>query len=129
MADQPVPPPATALVIPSETELRFAEIIILIKGSESMNDEERQYWINILPIMTQEQLKNLEEILASEKKQLAAIDEKYAKQTTDKESAAAVSTMGEKIRSKKQKREETEREEAQKEATTEDQLLSQIQSL
>jgi len=61
-----------SLVVPADTELRFGPILALIRGSESMNNEERQYWINILPIMTQEQIKNLEEILTSEKKQLAA---------------------------------------------------------
>ena len=42
-----------------------------------MNDEERQYWINILPIMTPDQVKNLFDILDNERKQLAAIDAKY----------------------------------------------------
>ncbi len=129
MADQTTPPPATVLVVPPDTELRFAELLALIKGSESMNNEERQYWINILPIMTQEQLKNLEDILSSEKKQLAAIDEKYTKQGPGTDSGVTAEAIGEKIRSRKQKREEVEREEAKTEAGTEDQLLSQIQSL
>jgi len=45
-----------------------------------MNDEERQYWINILPVMTPDQLSSLKDILDTEKKQLAAIDKKYAKE-------------------------------------------------
>lgn len=128
MADQTTPPPATGLVISPDTELRFGALVALIQGSESMNSEERQYWINILPIMTQEQLKNLEEILTSEKKQLAAIDEKYAKQP-DGAAGASVEAIGEKIRTRKQKREEVEREDAAMEAKAEDALLSEIQSL
>lgn len=93
-----------------------------------MNNEERQYWINILPIMTQEQIKNLEEILASEKKQLAAIDKKYS---ADSPSAPSISgtAMGEKIRERKAKREALERKDAEREEKVEDELLSKIDSL
>ena len=67
------------LIIPNELKKQFPELIDLITASESMNDEERQYWINILPIMTPEQLKNLREILTTERTQLAAIDAQYSK--------------------------------------------------
>ena len=73
-------PKTSSLVIPDETKKKFPEIIDLILGSESMNDEERQYWINILPVMTPDQLSSLKDILDTEKKQLAAIDKKYAKE-------------------------------------------------
>lgn len=52
----------------------------MILKSESMNDEERQYWIDILPVMTSEQVGQLNTILKNEREQLAAIDEKYNKQ-------------------------------------------------
>ena len=83
MADpqpQPPPPPAqqqSGLQIPEDLLKKFSDLIELIKKSESMNDEERQYWINILPIMTPEQIQNLRDILENERKQLAAIDAKY----------------------------------------------------
>lgn len=87
MADDQSPaqtnPPAGAagggLQVPPEVQEKFGDLLELIKGSESMNDEERQYWVNILPIMTPEQVQNLREILTNEKQQLAAIDAKYAK--------------------------------------------------
>ncbi len=59
---------------------QFPELIEMILGSESMNDEERQYWIDILPVMTQEQVEQLRTILKNEKEQLAAIDTKYNQQ-------------------------------------------------
>lgn len=68
------------LQISDETKQQFADFIALITESESMNVQEKQYWINILPVMTPEQLESLREILVNEKKQLAAIDAKYAKQ-------------------------------------------------
>jgi hypothetical protein len=81
-ATTPPPPPASksTLLIPPETQQKFPELIELVIGSESMNDEERQYWINILPVMTPDQLSSLKDILHTEKQQLAAIDQKYAKE-------------------------------------------------
>lgn len=120
--------PSGGLTIPAETQAKFGPIIELIKGSESMNNEERQYWINILPIMTMEQLKNLEEILTSEKKQLQAIDAKYSKQADAIGNAASVSNMEQKIKSRKKEREQTEREDAVREQQHEEEILSKIQS-
>lgn len=127
MADQK---PSTAqLTIPPDTQAKFGKFVDLIKGSESMNDEERQYWINILPIMTPEQLKNLEEILVTEKEQLAAIDQKYAEQIKEAGTAAAVTETGQKIRSQHQKRKVVEREAEAKEAEEESAILEKIRSL
>ncbi len=121
-------PAATGLVIPPEVQEKFAAMLVLIQGSESMNNEERQYWINILPIMTPEQLKNLQDILSSEKKQLAAIDAKYSKEMSQVSGAASVQSMEQKIRTQKEKRREAEQEDLKKEQTEEEAILSQIQS-
>ena len=81
MADPAQKPPAQGgLQIPPEVQEKFGELIELIKASESMNDEERQYWINILPIMTPEQIQNLRDILENERRQLQEIDKKYSKE-------------------------------------------------
>ena len=66
--------------IPQEVLEKYADLVALIKGSSSMNDDERQYWFSILPIMTQEQVKRLRNILDTEKQKLAAIDSKYQNQ-------------------------------------------------
>ncbi len=93
-----------------------------------MNNEERQYWINILPAMTPEQRKNLEEILTSEKKQLADIDAKYAKKASGNANIS-VTEIEQKIKSQSEKRKVTEEEDSQKEEQHEEEILSQIQSL
>jgi hypothetical protein len=103
MADPtPTPPtPApTGLTVPPEVQAKFGELIELVKKSESMNDEERQYWVNILPIMTPEQIQNLREILDNERKQLAAIDAKY-QTDIDKLGQAEVLKQTEEARRKK----------------------------
>jgi hypothetical protein len=68
------------LIISDDVRKTFPNIVELVLRSESMNDEERQYWINILPIMTPPQVDQLKNILENERKQLSAIDKKYAKE-------------------------------------------------
>ncbi|HRH93735.1 MAG TPA: hypothetical protein PKV72_04370 [Candidatus Peribacteria bacterium] len=116
------------LVVPPEVQEKFAALIELVKGSESMNNEERQYWVNILPIMTPEQLKNLEEILLNEKKQLAAIDEKYSKEVATIGDEKVVAQMEEEIKRKRSERAQIEKKLADEEGKTEDSLLQQIQN-
>lgn len=110
----------SALVITPDVQEKFVDLLKLIVDSESMNNEERQYWINILPVMTPEQIKNLEEILTNEKKQLAAIDAKYTA------NAQPVAQAGRKVEDidaeRKRKREERAKMEKQ---NTKDDLQSQ----
>ncbi len=119
----------TALVIPPEIQEKFGPLLELIKGSESMNNEERQYWINILPVMNPEQIKNLDDILSNEKKQLAAIDEKYSKQADESQKVENSKVLEEKIKTQKNKREEIEGEEAKKEEALEEDILGKIQAM
>ena len=119
----------SGLTIPPEVQEKFGPIIELIKGSESMNMEERQYWINILPIMTPEQLKNLEEILLNEKKQLAAIDDKYTKEAATVGDEKAVAQVEQEIIQKRKKREEMERKLAEEEGKAESSILDQIEKI
>lgn len=113
------------LVVPAETERRFGPIIALIRGSESMNMEERQYWINILPAMTPEQVQNLEQILNTEREQLAAIDAKYA----NPQSTESIASIEAKMRTKKQERSRKEEEAEAEEHAKETDILSTISSL
>ena len=46
--------------------------------ADDMNDEERQYWIDVLPIMTEDQIANLNDILGNEKKQIADANKAYS---------------------------------------------------
>ncbi len=128
MADQ-TQPTTSGLVIPPEVQEKFAPLLEMIKASESMNNEERQYWINILPIMSAEQLKNLEDILTNERQQLAAIDAKYTKESAEVGSQAIIDTMEQKLRTKKAQRQQVEQEETKQEENKEADLLAQIQSL
>ncbi len=81
MADPQAPSTSgSSVTISDEIRAKFSDICDLILKSESMNDEERQYWITILPVMTPEQVQDLRGILTNERAQLQAIDAKYAKE-------------------------------------------------
>jgi len=66
------------VTVPQETQQKFPGLIQLIRSSESMDDNDRQYWINNLPIMTGAQVTNLRQILENEKQQLDAIGSRYS---------------------------------------------------
>lgn len=110
-------------LIPDSVRAQFKEIIDLIMGSESMNDDERQYWFDILPVMTPDQVENLRSILTNEKTQLAAIDAKYA---TDSQVNVDTAAMAEKRRESREKRDAEEQSHEVAESSNEDDILKQI---
>lgn len=63
--------------IPEIVLSKYPELVALIKKTESMSDEERQYWFQILPIMTEDQVTRLRKILAEEDAQLTKLDDQY----------------------------------------------------
>lgn len=68
----------STLSIPADIVEKFGELIELVKASRSMDDSERQYWIDVLPIMSEDQIQNLRDILDNEKKQLAEAAAAYS---------------------------------------------------
>ncbi len=116
-----------ALTIPEEAQKRYPQLIELIKASESMNNEERQYWINILPIMTEEQVKNLYEILDNERKQLAAIDAKYQNEMQKLGTAESVAQLEEERKKRREDRQKTEASASVKETEATEDILKQIE--
>lgn len=66
--------------IPPMVKEKFPDLVQMIKETESMNDEERDYWFQILPIMTEDQIKKLRDILINEKEQLTRLDDEYEKE-------------------------------------------------
>jgi len=66
--------------IPLAVKEQYSRLIPLIIETESMDDEEREYWFQILPIMTREQVIQFRKILITEKQQLAKLDKEYEKE-------------------------------------------------
>lgn len=60
-----------------EIQAKYPELMELILGSESIDNNEKQYWFDILPSMTDEQIDRLFNILMTERRQLEELNMKY----------------------------------------------------
>lgn len=63
--------------ISDEIQAKYPELIKLILATESMDNDERQYWFDIMPSMTDSQVDRLYNILETEKKKLEDLETKY----------------------------------------------------
>jgi hypothetical protein len=118
----------SGFTVSADVAQKFPDLIALIKQSESMNDEERQYWINILPVMTPEQLQNLRDILNNEKKQLAAIDAKYQTDIQKIGQADTVKQTEEERRKKRMERQSQEQSHKSTEEQATEDILKKIEN-
>lgn len=75
---QPLWATAVTFVIPDQFIEKKATLVALILQSKSIwTTEEKQSWFNLLPLMNDEQIVKLEDILAKEKQKLDEIEKKY----------------------------------------------------
>lgn len=56
---------------------QYGELTKLVLNTESMDNNEKQYWFDILPSMTDEQVDRLFDILETERKKLEELESKY----------------------------------------------------
>ncbi len=135
MSDDAKTPPAgsgssSSVFVPLTLRQQFPDVIEMILQSESMNDEERQYWIDILPIMNAEQMEQLQTILKQEREQLAAIDAKFGKEIVDgAKPEKSVEEITESRKQRIQERSNKEQEAETVEATAEEEILKKVQDL
>jgi len=66
--------------ITDELQAKYPELIELIVATESMDNDERQYWFDIMPSMTDAQIDRLYDILETERKKLQELEVKYQKE-------------------------------------------------
>ncbi len=67
-------------IVPSLIREKFPNLVKMIYETESMDQDEREYWLQIMPIMSEDQVVKLIEILKNEKEQLAKLDAEYDKE-------------------------------------------------
>ncbi len=60
-----------------EVQVQYAELVKLILNTESMDVNEKQYWFDILPSMTDDQIDRLFNILETERRQLEELEVKF----------------------------------------------------
>ena len=115
--------------IPDAVRKQYPELIPLILQTESMNDDERQYWFQILPIMTDEQVGKLREILANEKQQLAALDKEYNQELKQINEKHVTEWKEFETKEKREKLKAAEANEAQVNSQEQNALLNTLQNL
>ena len=60
-----------------EIHTKYGELVELVLASESIDNNEKQYWFDIMPSMTDEQIDRLFNILMTERHQLEELNVKY----------------------------------------------------
>ncbi len=66
-----------AFQVLDEIQAQYAELVKLVLNTESMDDQEKQYWFDIMPSMTEEQIDRLFDILETERRKLEELEIKY----------------------------------------------------
>ncbi len=69
--------------ISDEMLAKYDELIKMVLATESMDDDERQYWFDIMPSMTESQVDRLYNILDTERKKLQELEIKYQEEIKD----------------------------------------------
>ena len=117
------------LNVPPETDAKFHELIEMIRESSSMDSDERQYWVDVLPIMTEDQITNLRGILENEKKQLAEAAAEYSQGMEKAVKNVAQEFDEQTYLEKKRARQAAERAHEAEESQHEEDILKQLESL
>lgn len=115
-------------IIPALVREKFPDLVKLIYETESMNNEEREYWMQIMPIMTEEQIVKFREILVNEKDQLAKLDNEY-EQEMGRINAPAPEIDEEKLKAKMAEIAKKEKVGEEAEKAKEEELLKQLEKL
>ena len=117
-------------IVPDLIRDNYPDMIKLIFEAESMDNEEREYWLQIMPIMDDTQAKKLMDILTNEKTQLKKIDD--AKQAEEAKKAEIDQASIDKERISREKMEKLQKKEniaEEAESEEEDNLLRQLENL
>lgn len=69
--------------VSDEVLAKYDELVKMILATESMDDDERQYWFDIMPSMTDVQVDRLYNILDTERKKLQELEVKYQEEIKD----------------------------------------------
>ena len=116
-------------IVPKLVRDVFPDLIKLIFETESMDTDEREYWLQILPIMTEDQIKKFRDILVNEKEQLNKLDKEYETEMSALEDKHQKTLNEEEIRLKREELRSKEGADEAKETQTEEELLKQLNNL
>lgn len=113
-------------IIPSLVREKFGDLVKLIYETESMNEEEREYWMQILPIMSEEQITKFRTILVNEKEQLSKLDKEYESEMSKINPAGAKPIDEVELKKKMTEIKKAEASQESKEKSEEEELLKKL---
>ncbi len=116
-------------IVPKLVREKFPDLVKLIYETESMNAEEREYWMQIMPIMTEEQIVKFRDILVNEKSQLSKLDKEYESEVARINKTQAPVIDEEKLKKKLLQIREAEKAQNEDEKTKEEELLKQLEGM
>ena len=116
-------------IIPKLVRQQYTDLLKLAYETESMNEEEREYWLQILPIMTEDQIIKFREILVNEHEQLVKIDADYKKEVSRFKKPQVREIDEGQLKAKLEKIEEAENQDEAGEKESEEKLLDQLENL
>jgi hypothetical protein len=108
---------------------KYPDMVELIKQTESMDDEEREYWFQVLPIMTDHQVEKFRTILNTEKNQLAALDQEYEQELQKLNEKHMIEWKEFESKEKRKAIQSAEATQEKTEAKTEEELLAKLSQL
>nr|MDD3720307.1 hypothetical protein [Candidatus Gracilibacteria bacterium] len=111
-----------------EIQAQFPELIKLILNTESMDDDERQYWFDIMPSMTDSQIDRLFNILDTEKKKLEELETKYQKEIKSLNEKHLIEWQEFQVKDNKQKIAQAQAEESKNDQDPDD-ILKMLNNL
>lgn len=112
--------------IPEAIAKKYPDLESLILATESMSAEEREYWFQIMPIMTDEQIQKLLNILIHEKEQLAKLDKEYEGELSKLNEKHLLEWKDQEVRAQREQRKKQESKQEQEEQQAEAALLQQL---
>ncbi len=112
--------------VPEMVRTKFPDLVQLIKETESMNDEEREYWFQIMPIMTEEQIKKFRDILVNEKDQLSKLDKEYEEELNKLNEKHMIEWKEFETKEKRKALNQAEQKSKAEEQATEEDLLKRL---
>lgn len=120
---------ADTKTIPPIVLKKYPEIVSMIQASSSMDENERNYWFNMLVIMTPKQVENLKSILEREKQKLSDVSAQQSSNASADMSKPLDETKIKAIEDKKQALVQEEAKFRESEKKQEEDLLNQIANL
>ncbi|MDD3861967.1 MAG: hypothetical protein PHP74_03720 [Candidatus Gracilibacteria bacterium] len=116
-------------IIPGLVREKFPDLVKLIYETESMNTEEREYWMQILPIMTEEQIVKFRDILVNEKNELSKLDQDYQNEMARLNKNRPQEIDEEALKGKITQIQEKEKEHERSEKEAEEEILKKLEEL